>query len=161
MGKPVEIQFTGLEGIQEILNKLPLQYAKKPVLAAFRKGSKPFLQEVKNRSPRRSGDMNKGLGVTGVKDKNDIAVRVGYKGGKNMPNWFKAYWSSYGTYASRSSVHQFVRARRSKSAKYKGGIKPKYFVDLAWDSTKEQVANIITKEIEDQTVKFLQKNAVK
>lgn len=161
MAKPVEIEFIGTESIQEILNKLPMQYSRKPVLAAFRKGARPFIQEIKNRSPRRSGEMIKGVGISNVKDRNDIAIRVGFRGGKYITNWFKAYWQSYGTYSRRSQVHQFVRPRKSRTAKWGGGIRPKYFVDLAWQTTREQVADIVTKEMEAQTVIFLQKHAIK
>lgn len=158
MGKAVTIEFTGVENLQQIFNKLPGQYAKKPVQAAFRKAARPFIQALKRSAPHATGETAKAIGIKAGKGP---YIAVGYRAGKGyMPAWFKAYWSNYGTYANRERSHTFKSKRKDKTAARRGGIVPKLFVERSWEQTKSQAEQIAQKELVTQTEKFLQKHAI-
>lgn len=157
--QPVTIEFTGLENVQEILNKLPAQYAKKPIQAAFRKAAKPFIQVLKTSAPNDTGETAKAIGIKAGKG---ASITVGFRTGSGyMPAWFKAYWRNYGTLANRDTAHAFIQKRKAKTANRKGGVIPLRFVEKAWEQTKGQTEEIVQKELVTQTEKFLQKYAVK
>mgnify|MGYP001313732041 CR=1 FL=1 len=164
---PVTIEFSGVENLQEIFNKLPEQYAKKPVQAAFKKAAKPFIAAVKSNLPSRLSSLqkiintvnNRGAGITaGVLSKKAM---VTLKDKREYDAFFPVYWSNYGTYANRDSSHKFVQKRKAKTANRKGGIVPLRFVEKSWDQTKVQVEETVQKELITQTDKFLQKYAIK
>jgi len=163
---PVTIEFSGVENLQEIFNKLPEKYAKKPVQAAFRKAAKPFITAVKSSLPSRLSSLkkiisivnNKGAGITaGVLSKKGS---VTLKDGRDYDAFFPVYWSNYGTYANRDPSHDFVQKRKAKTASRRGGIVPLRFVEKSWDQTKVQAEEIALKEMVTQTEKFLQKYAI-
>lgn len=163
---PITIEFTGVENLQEIFNKLPEKYAKKPVQAAFRKAAKPFIQAVKSSLPSRLNSLtkiinvvnNRGGGITaGVLSKKGM---VTLKDKRDYDAFFPIYWSNYGTYANRDSSHKFVQKRKAKTANRRGGIVPLRFVEKSWDQTKAQAEEIAQKELVTQTEKFLQKYAI-
>jgi hypothetical protein len=162
----VTIQFTGVENLQQIFNKLPENYAKKPVQAAFRKAAKPFIQAAKSNLPGRLSSLakiisivnNKGAGITaGVLSKKGM---VTLKDKKEYDAFFPVYWSNYGTYSRRDSSHKFIQKRKAKTANRRGGIVPLRFVEKSWDQTKAQAEEIAQKELVIQTEKFLQKYAI-
>lgn len=164
--QPVTIEFTGVENLQEIFNKLPEKYAKKPVQAAMRKAAKPFITATKSNLPSRLSSLkkiisivnNKGAGITaGVLSKKGM---VTLKDKKNYDAFFPVYWSNYGTYANRDSSHKFVQKRKAKTANRRGGIVPLRFVEKSWDATKAQAEEIAQKELVTQTEKYLQKYAI-
>jgi hypothetical protein len=165
--QPVTIEFTGTENLQEIFNKLPEQYAKKPVQAAFRKAAKPFVAAVRSNLPSRLSSLqkiinvvnNKSAGITaGVLSKKAM---VTLKDKREYDAFFPVYWSNYGTYARRDPGHKFAQKRKAKTANRKGGIVPLRFVEKSWDQTKAQVEEIAQRELITQTDKFLQKYAIK
>lgn len=153
----VTVEFTGLENIQEIFNKLPARYAKKPIHAAFRKAAKPFVSALKSSAPRATGDTKKAIGIKAGKGP---YISVGIQGKGKMSAYFKAYWNNYGTEANRDNEHVFKFKRKPKSANWKGGIVPLRFVERSWDQTKEQVAKIANDEMMNETNKFLKKYAI-
>lgn len=156
--EPVTIEFTGVENLQEIFNKLPGQYSKKPVQAAFRKAARPFVQALKASAPRATGETAKGIGI---KNGKGPSITVGFRTGSGyMPAWFKAYWKNYGTLANRSTSHTFKNKRKPKTAGRRGGIIPTHFVEKSWDATKGQIEQTIQTELKTQTEKFLQKHAI-
>ena len=162
----VTIEFTGVENLQQIFNKLPEQYAKKPVQAAFRKAAKPFIAAVKSNLPSRLSSLakiinvvnNKGAGITaGVLSKKGM---VTLKDGRDYDAFFPVYWNNYGTYSRRDSSHKFSKARKAKTSSRRGGIVPLRFVEKSWEQTKAQAEEITQKELVTQTEKFLQKYAI-
>jgi hypothetical protein len=162
----ITVEFTGAENLQEIFNKLPEQYAKKPVQAAFRKAAKPFIAAVRANLPSRMASLkkiinvvnNKGASVTaGVLSKKAM---VTLKDKREYDAFFPLYWSNYGTYARRDASHKFTQKRKAKTAARKGGIVPLRFVEKSWDQTKAQAEEIAQKELVLQTEKFLQKHAI-
>ncbi|HNX11606.1 MAG TPA: hypothetical protein PKH68_01330 [Paludibacteraceae bacterium] len=164
--QPVTIEFTGTENIQEIFNKLPEQYAKKPVQAAFRKAAKPFIAAVRSNLPSRLSSLqkiinvvnNKSAGITaGVLSKKAM---VTLKDKREYDAFFPVYWSNYGTYSRRDASHKFTQKRKAKTANRKGGIVPLRFVEKSWDQTKAQVEEIAQRELITQTDKFLKKHAI-
>jgi len=163
---PVTIEISGEENLQEIFNKLPEKYAKKPVQAAFRKAAKPFIAAVKSSFPSRLSSLkkiigivnNKGAGITaGVLSKKGM---VTLKDGRDYDAFFPVYWSNYGTYAMRDPSHKFVQKRKAKTANRPGGIVPLRFIERSWEETKDQAEEISLKELVTQTEKFLQKYAI-
>lgn len=162
----VIVEFTGVENLQEIFNKLPENYAKKPVQAAFRKAAKPFITATKQNLPGRLSSLtkiigiinNKGAGITaGVLSKKAM---VTLKDKRDYDAFFPLYWSNYGTYSRRDPQHKFLNKRKAKTAGRRGGIVPLRFVERSWDQTKAQAEEIAQKELVIQTEKFLKKYAI-
>lgn len=156
---PVEFDIKGTEAIEDILRMLPQKYAKKPMVAAFRRAVRPFTKTLKSKTPRDTGDTRKAVKV---KAQRGIGITAGFSGAKgNMPAYMKAYWLNYGTLSNRASGHPFSRPRKSKTSSWRGGIKAKGFVEESWEQTKNTVQDTLEKELKEQTHKFLQKHAVK
>ncbi|MDH5524528.1 MAG: hypothetical protein OEY01_11130 [Desulfobulbaceae bacterium] len=154
-----EYEITGATELQQIFAQLPLKYGKKPIQAAFRKGARIFTTALKSNTPTASGETRRSIKVKALRG---AAITVGFSGSKgNMPGYFKAYWSNYGTLALRNSAHKFKKSRKPKSAGWDGGIRAGGFVEESWEQTKNQVEQKITAEIETETRKFLNKYAVK
>lgn len=82
------------------------------------------------------------------------------KDGKDWDAYFPLYWLNYGTKDKRDSQHQFVKARKAISSGQRNGIRPRRFVDQAWEQTKGRAEQICTSELITQTNKFLAKYAV-
>ncbi len=158
----IEIEFDGTENLDQIFEKLPDKYAKKPVVSTFRKGARIFTRVLRKNTPKATGQTRKAIGVKVGKGTKNYSIYVGFRGkGKYMPAYFKAYWQNYGTLANRDSSHSFQRRRKTKTASWRGGIKPKRFVESSWESTKDKVQETIENELENETVKFLNKYAKK
>ena len=158
MGKPFEVEFTGSENLVEIFNKLPQQYAKKPLVATFRKAARPLAAAIKAGVPTRSGATRKAVAVRASRG---TGITVGFhaKGGK-MPEYMKAYWLNYGTLDNRSQSHPFKRPRKKQTRNRRGGIKAMMFIESAWNQTQDQVQSIINTDLEQKTVEFLKKYSV-
>lgn len=156
-----EIEFDGTESLDEIFEKLPAKYAKKPVVSTFRKGARIFTRTLRRNTPRDTGETRKGIGVKAGRGSRNLSISVGFRGGKYISAYMKAYWQNYGTLNNRASSHSFQRGRRAISSNWKGGIKPKFFVEKSWEGTQQQVQQTIESELENETVKFLKKKAVK
>lgn len=146
----VTLSFTGAESIQEIFNKLPAKYSKKPVQAAFRKAARPFVKSLKAAAPGSAK-------AVGIKAGKGPYIQVGFSGAKDKFAFFKAYWKNYGTLANRDQSHKFKKARKAHTASYRGGIVPARFVEKSWEATKDQVEKTVQTELVTQTEKFLQK----
>ena len=159
--KVFEHEFTGVEDLSTIFKELPAKYGKKPVISTFRKAARPFVKQLRGLTPSATGETKKSIGIKAGRSAEYPSIQVGFRGGKYMPTWFKAYWNNYGTLANRDPQHSFVRGRKSKTATRQGGIRAKRFVEQAWDSTSEQSQRIVEDELKNETIKFLQKHAVR
>lgn len=162
----VTIEFTGAENLQQIFNKLPGQYSKKPVQAAFRKGAAPFIKTLRSNIPPRLKKVSKAISIkngkgayitAGIQSK-IIGIQLNDK--NTYDAYFPLYWSNYGTLTRRDSSHQFKNKIKDRSAKRRGGIRPLLFVERSWEQTKQQAETIIQKELVTQTEKFLQKHSI-
>lgn len=156
-----ELKFDGTESLEQIFEQLPDKYAKKPMVSTFRKGARVFTRTLRRNTPKETGETRKAIGVKVGKGSRNLSIAVGFRGGKYYSNYMKAYWQNYGTLANRAGSHSFQRGRRTISSNWKGGIRPKFFVERSWENTQDQVQQVIENELETQTVKFLQKHAVK
>jgi len=156
-----ELEFTGAESLEDIFEKLPAKYAKKPMVSTFRKGARIFTRTLRKNTPKDTGETRKGIGVKAGRGSRNLSISVGFRGGKHMSAYMKAYWQNYGTLNNRAASHSFQRGRRTVSSNWKGGIRPKFFVERSWESTQDQVQQTIENELEAETVKFLQKHAVR
>lgn len=156
-----EYEFTGTESLDEIFQKLPQKYAKKPMISTFRKGARIFTRVLRRNTPEKSKETRKAIGVKAGKSKKYPNIQVGFRQGKFLPGFQKAYWHNYGTLANRDPTHNFQSRRGSKSANWSGGIRPKGFVEQSWNSTADKVQQKIDQELENETRKFLEKHAVK
>jgi hypothetical protein len=153
----------GLQSIDNILHQLPEKYGKKPIIAAFRRGAKIYLTSLQKTSNATSSlksfikaKATKGIGllsgIYGEKPKGKVNDYI--------PEYFKYYWKNYGTLTFRASNHQFKYRRRARTSKWKGGIKPVNFAERSWAETKDKVQETIEKELESETLKFLNKHKV-
>ncbi len=156
---PVEVEFKGLENVNEIFEKLPSKYAKKPILATLRKGARIFVRDLRSVTPRKTGNTRKAIGI---KNGKGISISVGFRTtGSYFPAWSKAYWMNYGTLSNRDGSHHFIKARKPGTQSWRGGIRPLVFVESSWNRTQSQVDKTIMAELQNETVKFLDKYAVK
>jgi len=162
----VTIEFTGVENLQEIFNKLPSQYSKKPIQAAFRKGAAPFIKTLKSNMPKALKKVSKAIAIkngkgatisAGIQSK-IIGIQLNDK--NTYDAYFPLYWSNYGTLARRDTMHQFKNKIKAQSAKRRGGVRPILFVERSWEQTATLAEQIIQKELVTQTEKFLQKYAI-
>ncbi|MFP4365525.1 MAG: hypothetical protein ACLFQA_00390 [Bacteroidales bacterium] len=159
--KVFEHQFTGAEELSDIFKELPARYGKKPVITTFRKAARPFIKTLRSLTPRRSGETRKGIGVTAGRSAEYPSIMAGFKKPGRSFSWFKAYWHNYGTLSNRDPRHTFKNSRKSKSAGWQGGVRPKGFIEQAWEATSEQAQRVIETEMKAETIKFLKKNAVR
>ena len=154
----VEYHIDGTQSIETILQGLPLKYAKKPVVATFRKAARPFTKVLRSNTPTQTGETRKSIKVIAQRG---IGVAVGFSGkSQYMPGYFKAYWSNYGTLDNRNTAHSFVKPRKGKSASWSGGVRATGFVEDSWEQTKNTVETTIVKELQNETLKFLNKYKV-
>jgi len=157
--QPIDIEFDGTENLEEIFAKLPLQYARAPVISAFRRAGRPLVNEIRRLAPSSFKSL---IGVEAVR--RAAAVNVGYKkqrSGEGHFNRLKAYWRDYGTLQKRMPGHSFVKGRGSKSRGWRGGINPRNSVEEAWNNKGNEVQSLLDKELEQKTTQFLNKHAKK
>jgi hypothetical protein len=164
--EPVVIELTGEEQLNEIFEKLPEKWGKKPVLSTFRKGANAVRKQIRANFPQQIKSLSPAVGIKagrGISLKVGIFGKKGYvrlKDGKDYDVYFPIYWFNYGTYAERASEHTFKQSRKSKSANRSGGITAQLFVEKSWEQTKKQAEQIINDELKNETLKFLKKHAV-
>lgn len=163
MAESVEFDVSGADGLEKIFEQLPQKFNDKIMINTFRKASKPLISSIRKSVPKGTGETRKAVGFVGNKRKKGVPrVSVGIRGNKKWHfGYMKAYWRSYGTGASRDSSHSFKRKRKSISAKWKGGLKPENIVEPAWQANQKNVEGSIESEMKSETVKLLNKHAVK
>lgn len=153
-----EYHIQGTENVEQILKGLPMKYAKKPMVATFRRAARVFTKELRQSTPKATGETRKSIKVKALRG---IGITAGFSGkSQYMPGYFKAYWKNYGTLSKRDAGHTFAKPRKSKSAHWGGGIESTGFVETSWSRTKKQVQTTIETELKNETVKFLNKHKV-
>ncbi|MBN2744520.1 MAG: hypothetical protein JXR39_11565 [Marinilabiliaceae bacterium] len=157
MSKPANIQFTGTESLDEIFTKLPSQYQRSVMLKIFAKAASKFIRDAKKPF---NGSLKKTVGTVNGKSDTRPSLWAGLvrKGGNSWP-YQRAYWRNFGTLDSRDPSHTFVKSRKSKSSKWRGGITPINAIGSAWEANAAEAARVITQDAAAIANKFLQSKA--
>lgn len=88
----------------------------------------------------------------------DLSAAVGYfrsrqKEKSDVDDWFKAYWSEYGTLENRYAGHRFQRRRAARSRHFRGGIMPR----LLYEGCKSDAVDAYQRRLEKEMVKNFDK----
>ena len=134
----------------EILKDYPIN-ADKVVKTAMRKASQALAKDLKKKLPR-----YKGLIKSKVYGKYVLVSKIGLYGSKSskdgkMTDWFKAYWSNYGTLEGRDPSHHFEK----KVGQGRGGIRHRNFFDKSLEGGDRILIDAFNKELQKQAEKVL------
>ena len=99
-----------------------------------------------------------GYKVASGKLSGDLSAAVGYfrsrqKEKSDVDDWFKAYWSEYGTLENRYAGHRFQRRRAARSRHFRGGIMPR----LQYEGCKSDAVDAYQIRFEKEMVKNFEK----
>ena len=99
-----------------------------------------------------------GYKVASGKLSGDLSAAVGYfrsrqKEKSDVDDWFKAYWSEYGTLENRYAGHRFQRRRAARSRHFRGGIMPR----LLYEGCKSDAVEAYQRRLENEIVKNFEK----
>ena len=99
-----------------------------------------------------------GYKVASGKLSGDLSAAVGYfrsrqKEKSDVDDWFKAYWSEYGTLENRYAGHRFQRRRAARSRHFRGGIMPR----LLYEGCKSDAIDAYQTRLEKEMVKNFEK----
>ena len=99
-----------------------------------------------------------GYKVASGKLSGDLSAAVGYfrsrqKEKSDVDDWFKAYWSEYGTLENRYAGHRFQRRRAARSRHFRGGIMPR----LQYEGCKSDAVDAYQTRLEKEMVKNFEK----
>ena len=99
-----------------------------------------------------------GYKVASGKLSGDLSAAVGYfrsrqKEKSDVDDWFKAYWSEYGTLENRYAGHRFQRRRAARSRHFRGGIMPR----LQYEDCKSDAIDAYQTRLEKEMVKNFEK----
>ena len=99
-----------------------------------------------------------GYKVASGKLSGDLSAAVGYfrsrqKEKSDVDDWFKAYWSEYGTLENRYAGHRFQRRRAARSRHFRGGIMPR----LLYEGCKSDAVDAYQRRMENEIVKNFEK----
>jgi hypothetical protein len=138
-----------IEGINE-LDSFLKNHSKEldgSVCDSLAKGGRVISKEIASRMPDNLKKFKSILSMKKYPKAINPSVLVGFFGRKlNYVNrrgikWDAfnlVYWANYGTLSNRDKSHAFSSARKSKSSKWRGGIRPLRFFDDAVNSSMEQ-----------------------
>lgn len=99
-----------------------------------------------------------GYKVASGKLSGDLSAAVGYfrsrqKQKSYIDDWFKAYWSEYGTLENRYAGHRFRGRRAARSRHFRGGIMPR----LLYEGCKSDAVDAYQRRLEKEMVKNFEK----
>ena len=99
-----------------------------------------------------------GYKVASGKLSGDLSAAVGYfrsrqKEKSDVDDWFKAYWSEYGTLENRYAGHRFQRRRAARSRHFRGGIMPR----LQYEGCKSDAIDAYQTRLEKEMAKNFEK----
>ncbi|MZP67227.1 MAG: hypothetical protein GT597_13900 [Bacteroidales bacterium] len=163
-----EFEIDGYGNLIAIFRKMPEDGYRKPVMAAFRKAAVPvkraiiaslpsYLKGVKTAVKIKPGKGKKLVLAVGVYGNTGVYVN---RRGVGWDPYMLVYWHNYGTLSNRAPGHSFQYRRRKKSAHWKGGIRPRFFVDRAVESSIGEAQRIFDEAYLVEHEKFLEKLAV-
>ena len=125
MAVKVQIDASEVEALMRHYPEKMLKLAKKSMRSAASESAK-IIRRAGN--PRFASLV--GYKVASGKLSGDLSAAVGYfrsrqKEKSDVDDWFKAYWSEYGTLENRYAGHRFQRRRAARSRHFRGGIMPR------------------------------------
>lgn len=153
MAVKVQIDASEVEALMRLYPEKMLKLTKKSMRSAAsesakiirRAGNPKFasLVSYKVASGKLSGDLSAAVGYfrSRQKEKSDV------------DDWFKAYWSEYGTLENRYAGHRFQRRRAARSRHFRGGIMPR----LQYEGCKSDAVDAYQIRLEKEMVKNFEK----
>ena len=153
MAVKVQIDASEVEALMRRYPEKMLKLTKKSMRSAASESAKII---------RRAGNQRfaslVGYKVASGKLSGDLSAAVGYfrsrqKEKSDVDDWFKAYWSEYGTLENRYAGHKFQRRRAARSRHFRGGIMPR----LQYEGCKSDAVDAYQTRLEKEMVKNFEK----
>ena len=153
MAVKVQIDASEVEALMRRYPEKMLNLTKKSMRSAASESAKII---------RRAGNQRfaslVGYKVASGKLSGDLSAAVGYfrsrqKEKSDVDDWFKAYWSEYGTLENRYAGHRFQRRRAARSRHFRGGIMPR----LQYEGCKSDAIDAYQTRLEKEMVKNFEK----
>lgn len=153
MAVKVQIDSSEVEALMRRYPEKMLKLTKKSMRSAASESAKII---------RRAGNQRfaslVGYKVASGKLSGDLSAAVGYfrsrqKEKSDVDDWFKAYWSEYGTLENRYAGHRFQRRRAARSRHFRGGIMPR----LQYEGCKSDAVEAYQRRLEKEMVKDFEK----
>ena len=153
MAVKVQIDASEVEALMRRYPEKMLKLTKKSMRSAASESAK-IIRRAGN--PRFASLV--GYKVASGKLSGDLSAAVGYfrsrqKEKSDVDDWFKAYWSEYGTLENRYAGHRFQRRRAARSRHFRGGIMPR----LLYEGCKSDAVDAYQRRMENEIVKNFEK----
>ena len=153
MAVKVQIDASEVEALMRRYPEKMLKLTKKSMQSAASESAKIIRRAG---SPRFASLV--GYKVASGKLSGDLSAAVGYfrsrqKEKSDVDDWFKAYWSEYGTLENRYAGHRFQRRRAARSRHFRGGIMPR----LLYEGCKSDAVDAYQRRLEKEMVKNFDK----
>ena len=153
MAVKVQIDASEVEALMRRYPEKMLKLTKKSMRSAASESAK-IIRRAGN--PRFASLV--GYKVASGKLSGDLSAAVGYfrsrqKEKSDVDDWFKAYWSEYGTLENRYAGHRFQRRRAARSRHFRGGIMPR----LQYEGCKSDAVEAYQRRLEKEMVKNFDK----
>ena len=153
MAVKVQIDASEVEALMRRYPEKMLKLTKKSMRSAAAESAK-IIRRAGN--PRFASLV--GYKVASGKLSDDLSAAVGYfrsrqKEKSDVDDWFKAYWSEYGTLENRYAGHRFQRRRAARSRHFRGGIMPR----LLYEGCKSDAVDAYQRRLEKEMVKNFDK----
>lgn len=153
MAVKVQIDSSEVEALMRRYPEKMLKLTKKSMRSAASESAK-IIRRAGN--PRFASLV--GYKVASGKLSGDLSAAVGYfrsrqKEKSDVDDWFKAYWSEYGTLENRYAGHRFQRRRAARSRHFRGGIMPR----LQYEGCKSDAVDAYQRRLEKEMVKNFDK----
>ena len=153
MAVKVQIDASEVEALMRRYPEKMLKLTKKSMRSAAAESAK-IIKRAGN--PRFASLV--GYKVASGKLSGDLSAAVGYfrsrqKEKSDIDDWFKAYWSEYGTLENRYAGHRFQRRRAARSRHFRGGIMPR----LLYEGCKSDAIDAYQRRLEKEMVKNFDK----
>ena len=153
MAVKVQIDASEVEALMKRYPDKMLKLTKKSMRSAASESAK-IIRKAGN--PRFTSLV--GYKVASGKLSGDLSAAVGYfrsrqKEKSDVDDWFKAYWSEYGTLENRYAGHRFQRRRAARSRHFRGGIMPR----LQYEGCKSDAIDAYQTRLEKEMVKNFEK----
>ena len=153
MAVKVQIDASEVEALMRRYPEKMLKLTKKSMRSAASESAK-IIRRAGN--PRFASLV--GYKVASGKLSGDLSAAVGYfrsrqKEKSDVDDWFKAYWSEYGTLENRYAGHRFQRRRAARSRHFRGGIMPR----LLYEGCKSDAVDAYQRRLENEMVKNFDK----
>lgn len=153
MAVKVQIDASEVEALMRRYPEKMLKLTKKSMRSAAAESAK-IIRRAGN--PRFASLV--GYKVASGKLSGNLSAAVGYfrsrqKEKSEVDDWFKAYWSEYGTLENRYAGHRFQRRRAARSRHFRGGIMPR----LLYEGCKSDAVDAYQRRLEKEMVKNFDK----